>query len=88
MNTGNKHFRIQKDPRTRSVRALNESNRAPDDGVPLFPAHRTDGKNDTAERLKNLEDRNRTMEEKKDYARRKYKDLLRRVCFSPLDNHL
>jgi hypothetical protein len=55
--------------------------------VPLFPANRTDGKNDTAERLKNLEDRNRTMEEKKDYAKRKYKDLLKRVCFSPLDNH-
>ena len=87
MNSGSKHFRIQKDPRTRSVRALNEPNRMSDDGVPLFPAHRPDGKNDTAERLKNLEDRNRTMEEKKEYAKRKYKELLKRVRFSPLDNH-
>ena len=87
MNSTSKHFRIQKDHRTRSVRALQEDDKIQNDGVPLFPAQKEEGRQNMAERLRNLEDKNRTLEEKKEYHKRKYNEQLKRVRFSPIDNN-
>lgn len=52
------------------------------EGLPIFPSHDPSTQDNMFGKLKNLQDREKVREDKKDYQKRKYQELYKRLSFT------